>query len=92
MSGRYEIWLTNDHGLRLVLLDDILDLSASRIINGIGQFNGTFKKDFDTSFVKVDFMIQIWRAPLGGQLSLWRPYFIRGWAIRDDWWRGVYKS
>lgn len=79
MAGRFEIWLTDDHGLRLALLDDILQFNATRIAGGIGHFEGGFKKDFDTDFVKPDYMIQVWRAPQGGQLSLWRPYFIRKW-------------
>lgn len=79
MAGRYEIWLTNDYGLRLALLDDTLWFNASRIVNRIGYFSGGFKKDFDIALVKPDYMIQVWRAPQGGRLLLWRAYLIRKW-------------
>jgi hypothetical protein len=72
MAGNYEIWLTNDHGVRLVSLDDILWFNASRVDNRIGFFEGGFKVNLDTDLVQPDFMVQLWRAPTGGRLSLWR--------------------
>ena len=81
MAGDYEIWLTNDLGMRLMSLDDILWFNASRIASGIGFFEGGFKANFDTDLIKPDFMVQLWRAPQGGRLSLWRPFFIRKWRF-----------
>jgi hypothetical protein len=75
----YEIWLTNDEGVRLAQLDDILSFSASRVKNAIGYATLQVKPTFDTSLIKVDNVVQIWRAPTGGTLSLWRPYFVRKW-------------
>jgi len=75
----YEIWLTNDEGVRLVQLDDILSFSASRAKNAIGSVTLQVKPTFDTSLIAVDNIVQIWRAPTGGTLSLWRPYFVRKW-------------
>jgi hypothetical protein len=75
----YEIWLATDIGQRLMLLDDIVSLEAVRTLGEIGQFSVTLKPDFDTSLIKIDRQIQIWRAPEGGRLSLFRIYFIRRW-------------
>lgn len=79
MAGEYEVWLTNDKGVRMELLDDILSFAAPRVTNGIAHFEGTFLHDFDESLIKRDFMVQVWRKPSGGAMSLWRPYFVRRW-------------
>jgi len=84
MAGDYEIWLTTDYGVRLALLDDILWFSASRDTGKIGFFEGQFRKAFDTDLVHPDYMIQVWRAPTGERLSLWRPYFIRKWRFETS--------
>jgi len=79
MAGSYEIWLTTDAGLRLQSLDIDLWLNATRVVNGIGSFSMGLPRTFDTRLIQPDRMIQVWRAPQGGRLSLWRPYFIRKW-------------
>jgi len=77
MAGRYELWLTNSSGLRVAQLSTALGFQASRLVNKIGWFNLSLPRSFDISIVKPDFMVQIWRAPEGGRLGLWRPYFVR---------------
>lgn len=79
MAGTYEIWLTDDHGLRLALLDNFLSLSASRKVSAIAPFTMDLPASFDTALIVPDHMIQVWRAPTGGGLSLWRVYPIRWW-------------
>ena len=80
----YEIWMTNDAGVRLAQLDDILSFSASRVKNAIGYATLQVKPTFDTSLMSVDNIVQIWRAPTGGVLSLWRPYFVRKWKYATE--------
>jgi len=75
----FELWLTTDAGLRLALLDYTLGFSASRIANGIGFFDGQFAVDFDTSFIKPDFMIQVWLYE-----KLWCCYFLRKWRFYTE--------
>lgn len=85
MAGTYEFWLTDDHGVRLAdgtgrtLLDNILTGTFQRVDNGIGRFSARFPISFDTSLIRADRMIQVWRAAEGGSLSLWRAYFVRWW-------------
>lgn len=85
MAGQYETWLTTDAGLRIgdrdgrTLLGNFLWFSATRVANAIGHFRMGLPINFDTSLIKSDRIVQIWRAPAGSRLSLWRPYFIRGW-------------
>ena len=85
-AAGHELYLTNDQGVRLGdsegrnPLATFLWLRASRIVNGIGWIDVGMPKSFDTMlFLRRDFMIQLWRQPKGGALSLWRPYFLRKW-------------
>lgn len=88
MAGsKYEFWLTDDSGVRLAdgqgrtLLDNILNGTFQRVDNGIARFSAGFPASFDTSLIRADRMIQVWRAPEGGTLSLFRTYFIRWWQF-----------
>lgn len=75
----YELWLTDDFGVRVAQVTTFSELTASRVVDGIGWINVTLPADFNTSLIKPDRMFQFWRQPRGGTLSLWRPYFIRKW-------------
>jgi hypothetical protein len=87
-AAGHELYLTNDQGVRLGDRDGrnplatFLWLRASRVVNGVGWIDVGVPLSFDTAlWCKRDFMIQIWRQPKGGALSLWRPYFIRKWRF-----------
>jgi hypothetical protein len=85
--ARYELWLTDDTGLRITdqrgrsYLKSFLSLTASRAVNQIGKFSLEVPANFDDNLLKPDNMIQVWRAPTGGRLGLWRVYFIRRWIF-----------
>jgi hypothetical protein len=81
MAGSYEIWLTDDHGLRLALLDYTLPFNATRDTGVIAHCTVNVPATFDESLIQLDYGIQIWRAPPGGRMSLWRPYFLRKWRF-----------
>ena len=81
MAGKYELWLTTDRGVRLSLLDNAVWFSATRVVNGIGTFSMSLPPSFDASLLAPDRMVQVWRAPEGGRLSLWRVYFVRKWRF-----------
>lgn len=79
MLPSYELWLTDDNGLRLAQVTTFSSLSASQVVNQIGWFDLVLPPDYDTSLIAPDRMLQLWRQPAGGTLSLWRTYFIRRW-------------
>jgi hypothetical protein len=85
--ARYELWLTDDTGLRITdrrgrsYLKSFLNLTASRAVNAIGRFTLEVPAGFDDNLLKPDRMIQVWRAPTGGRLGLWRVYFLRRWIF-----------
>lgn len=80
----YEVWLTDDRGLRLAQLDDLLGLEASRAVNGLGAVTLTVRPGFREALLRRDFMIQVWRGPAAGRLRLWRVYFLRWWRYVLD--------
>ncbi len=77
----YELWLTDDFGNRIAQLQAFLSLEASQVVNQIGFFNLTMPQSFDINLIQPDRMVQLWRAPRGGRLTLWRVYFIRKWEF-----------
>lgn len=85
--AKYELWLTDDAGQRIAdsqgrsFLKSFVSLSATRSINQIGSFTLNLPASFDESLLAVDRMVQVWRRPTGGQLGLWRIYFIRKWRF-----------
>lgn len=81
MAGNYQLWMTTDNGERIAQLDYSLGFSASITTNGIGRLTLSLPVTFDTTLLAVDRMIQVWRQPTGGALSLWRPYFLRRWKF-----------
>ena len=76
--AEYEIWLTNDTGARLARLQPFW-FQATRVVNDVGTCQLGMAPDFDTAFLKRDYMIQFWRAPSGGRPGMFRTYFLRQW-------------
>ena len=82
-SFGYEIWWTDDEGSRLALVDRIFEGEFLRVCNDVGQFSMRVPTNlFNMNTLKRDQMIQVWRKPRGGSLSLFRVYFIRNWTFR----------
>jgi hypothetical protein len=88
MAGEHEIWMTDDIGNRLFLLDNTLSGWFNKIANGIGAFRIQLPtKTFDPSFLtpeRRDYMIQDWRKPPGGSMSLFNTYFLRWWRLQRN--------
>lgn len=81
MAGSYELWLTDDAGVRLAPLSNIISLEASRAEGQIGACNLRAALSFNPDMLLPDRQIQIWRQPQGGNLGLWRVYFLRKWTF-----------
>lgn len=80
----YEVWLTDDSGVRLAQLTTFKSLEASRVINQAGYFSMQMTQSFDTNLIRPDNMVQIWRGPRGGRLGLWQVYLIRRWKFETN--------
>lgn len=77
MSGTFELILTDDKGSSLSELSTGLGLSASKVVNGIGEFTWVAPPTFYKDLVKPDQMLQVWYEPFGGVRKLWNVYFLR---------------
>lgn len=84
MAGTWEFWLTDDTGSRLQFLSGFSSCTMVRVASGIGQFTMRLPASFDTGLLipeNRDYMVQAWRAPEGGRLSLWRVFLLRRWIL-----------
>ena len=77
----YEIWLTTDIGVRIAQLTTGTTFQGSKVVNGIGWFGMSMPLSFDINLIKPDRMIQLWRQPSGGAMSLWNVYLLRKWVF-----------
>lgn len=78
MTTKHELWLTDDRGNRLDLLDEVESFSWTRVINDIGRCRIVLKGDFDRSLLARDNRIEVWRAPTpDSDLRLEDIYLIR---------------
>lgn len=83
MGAQYEIWLSDDAGIRLRLLDDHAGLELARRVNAVGAFTLTLDGSFDADLMAVDRRLEVWRAPEEGMaLRLLFVGFVRRWK----WW------
>jgi hypothetical protein len=80
----YAIWLDDQYGNRLVLLDNIVNLEMVRTVNAMGACRVTLPGTFDQSLIGLDSMVEFWRAPVGGKLVLETVFFIRQISYTED--------
>lgn len=83
-SARHRLALFTDIGLQLDVLRQVENFSYYRIANSVGGFNMVFKKDFDSSLIDVDHIIQFWRQPAGGDERLMMCGFCRKWGWYEN--------
>jgi len=79
MSISYEVWLSDQFGTRIALLDSFERLSWTRVLNDMGQVEIQFVlANFPRDLLwGLDRRLSIYRAPVDGMLSLLRVYFLR---------------
>jgi hypothetical protein len=81
MGATYEVWIGEPNGRRIWPCFNLLNLSASKILMGIGQIGLYVPLNFPINLLRRDMTIQVWRAPHGYSAALWNTYFLRGWKI-----------
>lgn len=81
MAADYEVWLCDDLGQRLLLLEGALErLETLQRVNGPGWFNLTFGRGLPAGALGVDHQVQVWRRSTGSaRLSLVFVGFLRMW-------------
>jgi len=74
----YELWLTNDRGGRIDLLDEAESFSWNKVINDIGHCQVRLHGTYDLTQLQRDYRIEIWRSPSDtAKLKLENIFFIR---------------
>lgn len=74
----YELYLANDRGERLQLLDKVVRFNYSKTINGIGRGQFVFPDSYDFTLFKRDYRIEVFRSPSPtASKKLENIYFIR---------------
>lgn len=86
--SEYTLWLTTDTGARIGggQLNANLGFYAVQAINKAAPCRIVLPPSYDTSLIKVDRMIQVWRTPTGGHQYLYGIYLILyyGWEQTAD--------
>lgn len=77
-SSRWEIWISNPRGERLVLLEGLISLTFTRSLNSVGQFEVVIPELY-RDYLGLDHLVEIWRATEDGPLQLLRIGLIRNW-------------
>jgi len=80
----YEVWLSDQFGTRIALLDSFERLRWSRVANGVGQVEIVFapEKFHRDQWWGLDRRLEVWRAPIDGGLRLERIYFRLGRVLQ----------
>lgn len=74
----YELWLTNDRGDRIDLLDEAEGFSWNKVINDVGHCEVRLHGTYERIQLQPDFRIEIWRSPSdAARLKLENIFFIR---------------
>jgi hypothetical protein len=85
MSATWEIWLDDDRGKRLALVNEASKFYVSKSCNNPGWFNLTLPGDFDDELISIpDGIVEYWRAPTDGALKWVNGGFIRRLRYGED--------
>ena len=73
MQTQYQIGLHRDDGARIKTLDRFFELSWTRTLNNFGAFHIDLPRSFDSSIIKNDQRVSIWRKPPNG--AMYREFY-----------------
>src|SRR3989304_8291466 len=68
----YEVWIHQDNGTRIQLIDGFIALSWAHVINDRGRFSLALDARYD-SMLDTDRRVSIWRKPVGG--AMYREFY-----------------
>lgn len=83
-STVYEVWLCDQYGQRLQLLDDLLSFEIVRVTNDVGYGTFTLPGDFDQLKLGLDHIVEVWRNPVGGNLTIENAFFLRKFEFEES--------
>jgi len=82
--SKHQVWLCDDRGKQLQLLEDLRQFSYVHTVNGVGAFTLVSGATISQDFLRRDRQIQIWRKPIGGILKLDFLGFLNRWKYTES--------
>lgn len=80
----YVVWLDDPYGNRLALLENLIDFEIVRVANAVSYCRVTLPGTFDQNLIGLDYMVEFWRAPVGGSIQLETVFFVRKITYTED--------
>ena len=80
----YQVWLDDVYGNRLALLENLIDFEIVRVANAVSYCRVTLPGTFDQNLFGLDYMVEFWRAPVGGINRLETVFFVRKITYTED--------
>lgn len=83
----HEVWLCDQYGRRLTIVDNLNDFEIIRVINEISYCYVTLPGNFHATYqtlIGVDYMIEFWRSPAQGAMQLESVFFMRDITYEED--------
>jgi hypothetical protein len=79
----FEVWVHQDNGTRIGVIDGFVSLQWMHVINDRGRFTLTMPKTYD-ALLGVDRRVSIWRKPVGG--AMYREFYglMRSFSYQTD--------
>jgi len=85
LAPSYEVWICDPLGNRLAFVDNLISLSAVRVVDNVGSVTLQLPGDFDQDLLQLDGMIEIWRSPYtAGSLRLETVGFMRYFSFEEN--------
>ena len=83
----HEVWLCDQYGSRLTIIDNLINFVFVKVVNSIGYCSVTLPGNFSETYqtlIGVDYMIEFWRSPAQGTMQLESVFFIRDITYEED--------
>jgi hypothetical protein len=83
----YEVWLCDQYGRRLTILDNLIGFDIVKVVNDVSYCSVTLPGNFNETYqtqVGVDYMIEFWRSPAQGAMTLENVFFVREIYYEED--------
>jgi len=83
----YEVWLCDQYGRRLTIIDNLIGFEIVKVVNSISYCSVTLPGNFHAIYqtmIGIDYMIEFWRSPTQGSIQLESVFFVRDITFEED--------
>lgn len=83
MQRRWELWICDAYGSRLAPIVEHMGFEYASVTNNVGSFRVVLPSKFDRDLLRVDNIVELWRAPDGHGLKMIGTGFMRRFIFED---------